>query len=405
MVFKIVFWFSLFIIFYSYLGYGILIYVIVRIKRLVSRSRVTTPQPGYEPEVTLVIAAFNEEDFIETKIANTFELDYPEDKLKLIFITDGSSDGTAAHVQAHPRIEWLHKAERRGKVAAMNRAMTFVKTPLVIFCDANTLLNRECVREIVKHYADPLVGGVAGEKKIHSLEKDQAAGAGEGIYWKYESLLKKFDSELYSVVGAAGELFSVRTSLFHEALESTVIEDFVQSLQICLDGYVVRYEPAAYAIETASASMKEEQKRKIRITAGAFQAMLILKKLFNPFPKPVLTFQFISHRILRWTLCPLCLFLLFISNAWLVYHSAGPVYTLIFWAQVAFYVLAWTGWAFASRNISVKALYVPYYFMFMNLSVYLGFLRFLRGSQSAVWDKALRHNPKGQVSVGQPPSL
>ncbi len=398
MALKIVFWFSLFIVFYSYLGYGILIYVIVRIKRLFAGPPRALPT-GFEPEVTLVIAAFNEEDFIETKISNTFELEYPADKLKIIFITDGSTDGTGAHIQAHPRIEWLHKPERRGKVAAMNRAMTFVRTPLVIFCDANTLLNRECVREIVKHYADPKVGGVAGEKKVHSPEKDQAAGAGEGIYWKYESQLKKLDSELYSVVGAAGELFSVRTDLFHEARENTVIEDFVQSLQICLDGYVVRYEPGAYAIETASASMKEEQKRKIRITAGAFQAMIILKSLFNPLRNPVLTFQFISHRILRWTLCPLCLFLLFISNLWLILLNPAPLYLVIFGAQTVFYVLAWTGWAFASRNISVKALYVPYYFMFMNLSVYLGFVRFLRGSQSAVWEKALRHNPKSQVKV------
>src|ERR1700712_2238869 len=114
MALKIVFWFSLFIVFYSYLGYGIIIYVIVRIKRLFAGPP-KTPPPGFEPEVTLVIAAFNEEDFIETKISNTFELAYPRDKLKIIFITDGSTDGTGAHIQGHPQIQWLHKPERRGK--------------------------------------------------------------------------------------------------------------------------------------------------------------------------------------------------------------------------------------------------------------------------------------------------
>jgi poly-beta-1,6-N-acetyl-D-glucosamine synthase len=233
---------------------------------------------------------------------------------------------------------------------------------------------------------------VAGEKKIISKEKDKAAGAGEGIYWKYESYLKKLDSEFYSVVGAAGELFSVKTSLFHEAAEDTVIEDFVQSLQICMEGYVIRYEPKAFAIETSSASMKEEQKRKVRIAAGAFQAMYILRGLFNIFRYPVLSFQFISHRVLRWTLCPLCLIMLFISNLWLVYTGASFIYHVVLLAQCVFYVLCLAGWLMANRNLKTKVFYIPYYFLFMNLSVFMGFYRFIRKKQSALWEKAARHS-------------
>ena len=391
MMLKLLFWLSLFVVFYSYLGYGILIFLLVRIKRLLPGYNQLPEQADFEPEVALVISAYNEAGYIEKKIQNSLDLDYPADKLKLIFITDGSTDQTPDIIRKYDRLELLHKPERRGKVAAMNRAMQFVRTPFVIFCDANTLLNRECVRETVKHYADPKVGGVAGEKKIQAREKDKAAGAGEGLYWKYESLLKKLDSEFYSVVGAAGELFSVRTAVFHEASEDTIIEDFVQSLQICKDGFVIRYEPKAYAIETASASMKEEQKRKIRISAGAFQAMVMLKDLFNIFKYPILSFQFISHRILRWTLCPLCLFIFFISNLGLVYYKSGEIYLGIFLLQLVFYAVAWTGWIFANNNIRMKAFYVPYYFMFMNLSVFLGFYRFLRKRQTAVWEKAARH--------------
>jgi cellulose synthase/poly-beta-1,6-N-acetylglucosamine synthase-like glycosyltransferase len=392
MILKFLFWLSLFIVFYSYLGYGILIFLMVRIKRLLPGYKPQREQTDFEPEVSLVISAYNEADYIEKKIRNSLDLDYPAGKLRIIIITDGSTDQTAAIIRKYDRIQLLHEPERRGKVAAMNRAMQFVRTPFVIFCDANTLLNEACVRETVKHYADPKVGGVAGEKKIQPREKDKAAGAGEGLYWKYESFLKKLDSEFYSVVGAAGELFSVRTAVFHEASENTIIEDFVQSLQICKDGFVIRYEPNAYAIETASASMKEEQKRKVRISAGAFQAMIILKDLFNVFKYPVLSFQFISHRILRWTLCPVCLFIFFISNAGLVYVKAGEIYVGIFLLQLLFYAVAWAGWIFANRNIRIKAFYVPYYFMFMNLSVYLGFYRFLRKRQTAVWEKAARHN-------------
>lgn len=392
MLLKFLFWFSLFIIFYSYLGYGLLIFFFVKLKRIFSKNKTQPDTTGFEPDVTLVICAYNEAGFMERKILNSLDVDYPAEKLKFIFITDGSDDGTADIIQQYPRIQWLHQPERKGKVAAMNRAMTQVHTPYVIFSDANTLLNRGCIRNTIKHYADPAVGGVAGEKKIFSREKDRAAGAGEGLYWKYESLLKKLDSEFYTVVGAAGELFSVQSGLFRRLAENVILDDFVQSLQICADGYVFRYEPNAYATESASVSIKEEQKRKIRISAGAFQAMAILKDLFNVIKYPVLSFQFISHRVLRWTLCPVCLFFLFVSNGWLICQAGDVFFYVFFVAQLLFYALAWTGWICAGRNLRIKVFYIPYYFTFMNLSVFLGFYRFLKNRQTVYWEKSVRQD-------------
>lgn len=389
---KFLFFFSFLIVFYSYIGYGILLYLLVKLKRLFFRSPGFQSGNGFEPEVTLVVSAYNESAFILRKIQNSFELEYPAGKLRWIFITDGSDDDTPDIIRRYNDILLLHDPLRKGKVAAMNRAIQYVQTPYTIFSDANTLLNKTAVREIVKHYAVPNVGGVAGEKKILSKEKDQAAGAGEGLYWKYESLLKKLDSEFYSVVGAAGELFSVKTSLFHQTAEDTIIEDFVQSLQICMDGYVIRYEPLAFAMETASVSMPEEQKRKVRIAAGAFQAMLILHPLFNVFRYPVLSFQFISHRILRWTLSPVCLVIFFITNIILVYDGTGVQYLVVLLGQSVFYAMAGIGWWISARGLKMKVLYVPYYFLFMNLSVFQGFYRFIRKKQTAVWEKAARQN-------------
>lgn len=387
----VIFWLSLAIIFYSYVGYGILVWLLVAIKKRLKPAPADTLNTNEDaPAVALVVAAYNEEDFIITKIENTLALDYPKDKLELIFITDGSSDNTPAIIERYPQIRLLHQPERKGKVAAMNRAIQYVQSPLVIFCDANTLLNTGCVREIVKHYKNPKVGGVAGEKRILQQGTDAAAAAGEGLYWRYESFLKKLDSDLYTTVGAAGELFSVRKDLMAKVPEGTIIEDFVQSLKLCINGYVVRYEPQAYAAESSSASIREEMKRKVRISAGAFQAMVLLKELFNVFKYPVVSFQFISHRILRWTICPVALITLLLSNIALVWLEVGIFYQITFALQCVFYVAGITGWIFANRNVRIKAVYVPFYFLFMNLSVFAGFSRFLRNKQTVLWEKASR---------------
>jgi cellulose synthase/poly-beta-1,6-N-acetylglucosamine synthase-like glycosyltransferase len=272
----------------------------------------------------------------------------------------------------------------------MNRSIDHINASIIVFCDANTSLNKDCIKEIVKHYADPKVGGVAGEKKIIEKDINTAAASGEGIYWRYESFLKKLDSDLYSTVGAAGELFSVRKELFEPAPEGTIIEDFVQSLKVCTKGYVLRYEPNAYASEAPSASIEEEMKRKVRICAGAFQAMILLKELFNVFRYPVLSFQFISHRVLRWTICPIALIVLLLSNVAIVIFGTTTFYSLVLILQCGFYAMAITGWMLANHRIRIKLLHVAFYFLFMNLAVVLGFRRFLRNKQSVLWEKASR---------------
>lgn len=387
---EIVFWFCIAIIIYTYIGYGIIVWFINKIKGLFSNKLSKTSTSELLPETALIIAAYNEEDYIEEKIKNTLELNYPSDKLKVYFITDGSSDNTPAIVARYPGITLFHQPERKGKANAMNRAMALITEPFVVFCDANTLLNKDCIKEIVKHYADNKVGAVAGEKKIYQPVSGKAASAGEGFYWKYESFLKKQDSLLYSVVGAAGELFSVRKELY-EALEpGLIIEDFVLSMRICMKGYVVRYAPEAFALETASASIPDERKRKVRICAGGFQSMHLLSPLFNVFKYGTLSFQYISHRVLRWSLTPVCLLLLLPISFLLFFFKGGWWYTSVFLAQLCFYSVSLIGWLFASKNIKIKLLYIPYYFLFMNLSVFMGFKRYLRGQQTVLWEKAER---------------
>lgn len=386
------FWVLVFVVFYAYAGYGILLYILVKIKRLISGKKIHFSSE-FEPEVTLFVAAYNEKDFIEAKVSNSLQLDYPEDKLKLVWVTDGSDDGTPEMLRKYPRLEVHHQPARAGKIGAMNRGMKLVNTPIVIFTDANTMLNPEAIRNIVRHYENPKVGGVAGEKRIAAGKADAAAGAGEGIYWKYESALKRLDSELYSVVGAAGELFSVRTSLFHEVEKDTLLDDFILTMRITQQGYLVRYEPEANATETSSANVEEELKRKIRISAGGLQSVARLKPLLNIFMYGTLSFQYISHRVLRWTLAPLALPFIFLINLFIALNYgliSLNLYNILFWGQVLFYLAALAGWYLENRKLKVKVLFVPYYFFIMNLSVYLGLRRLIRGRQSVNWERAKR---------------
>lgn len=387
---EILFWTSFAIVFYSYFGYGIVMAILVSIKKLFFRDKFKGNKETFTPPVALVVAAYNEEDYIEEKIQNSLALNYPKTLLEIIFVTDGSTDRTNEIIARYPFVKLLHLPERKGKSAAMNRSIAHIESPFIVFCDANTLLNENCILEIVKHYQDPKVGGVAGEKKILQKGINTAAATGEGLYWKYESFLKKLDSDLYSAVGAAGELFSVRKELFEPAPAGTIIEDFVQSLKICTKGYVLRYEPNAYAAEAPSASIKDEMKRKVRICAGAFQAMIQLKELFNIFKYPVLSFQFISHRVLRWTICPVALVVLLLSNIGLLVTSGSQVYLVAMLLQTVFYLMALAGWLMLNRESRIKIFHVAFYFVFMNLAVFLGFRRFIQNKQSALWEKASR---------------
>jgi cellulose synthase/poly-beta-1,6-N-acetylglucosamine synthase-like glycosyltransferase len=390
---KILFWSLIFIVFYAYIGYGILLYILIKIKRIFGLSKKGQNSVEYEPDVTLFIAAYNEKDFIAEKIKNSRELEYPANKLHLVWVTDGSDDGTPEALSKYEGIEVHHLPQRNGKIGAMNRGMKFVKTPIVVFCDANTMLGRESVRRIVKLFSDPKVGCVSGEKRIFNKEKDGAAGAGEGLYWKYESKLKKWDAELYSVVGAAGELFAIRTKLYQEVEPDTLLDDFIISLRVAQKGYTIQYDPDAYAIETASANVKEELKRKIRISAGGIQSVIRLRSLLNIFKFGTLSFQYISHRVLRWTLAPLSLLLLLPIGLILAINegfSKSGFYTILLWLQILFYTAALFGWYLENKSIKIKILFVPYYFFIMNLSVFLGFKRYLKGSQSVNWERAKR---------------
>jgi cellulose synthase/poly-beta-1,6-N-acetylglucosamine synthase-like glycosyltransferase len=247
---------------------------------------------------------------------------------------------------------------------------------------------------MVETFNDPKVGCIAGEKRIVNLKADGAAGSGENIYWKFESWVKRLDSELNSAVGAVGELFAIRTSLYSEVENDTILDDFIISLRIAGRGYRIAYTPDAYAIETASINVSEELKRKVRIAAGGLQTVGRLKELLNPFRHGWLSVQYISHKVLRWTIAPIALFCLLLVNFFLILNSGNQsfdnFYTVFFYLQVFLYLLALVGAMIERHKIRFKLLFVPFYFVAMNYASVLGMIRFLKGKQSVNWEKSKR---------------
>ena len=387
MIIETLFWISIFIVFYAHLGYGIFLKVLTLFAKDTHSNYLN--QANDNKKVSLIIPCFNEEDIIENKIKNTLNLNYPENLLQVIFIADGSNDGTSSAIESSKPKHYLNlfEPERKGKAAAMNRAVSHATGEVLIFCDANTELNSEAIKNIVRHFNDPQVGSIAGKKSIAVQDKDGASSSGEGFYWKYESKLKELDSRLWTAVGTAGELMAFRADLYQPLERDTLLDDFMQSMRIAEKGYRIIYEPDAIATEYASENIEEELKRKIRIAAGGWQSMGRLKKAINPFHHFTLFFQYVSHRVLRWSLAVLLLPVIFVLNALLISQA---FYLYLFIAQVGFYIAGLLGWLLQNKKLSIKILYIPYYFLMMNYAVFLGMIRHFKGSQSQLWERAKR---------------
>lgn len=386
---QILFWISFFLIGYCYLGYGMLAFIFSVFRR---PQKPVQDLPEIDlPALTLVITAFQESGSLYDKLKNIQQLDYPANLMKVIVVVDEPDQESLDILESFPAIRKIVQIKRKGKYAAICLAMEEVTTPIVVFSDANCEMNSRSLKEMVRHYTDPKVGAVAGEKKIIYQGSPSALGQAEGWYWEYESLMKKLDAGLYTVVGAAGELFSIRTHLFQPLNEPVILDDLVISLQVCLQGYRIAYEPKAFALEQPSASLQEERKRKIRIAAGAFQSLHLLKGLLHPFRFPVLYFQFLSRRLFRWMISPVFLLLLLFANSWLVINQPQKGFYFYFLILQAFcYVLAMAGYWLINSGKKAGLSGIPFYFLFMNYCILRGLIRFLAGKQPVNWEKAQR---------------
>ena len=374
---QIVFWVFALAVVYTYIGYLIVITVLARFIR---RPVYVAP---IAPSVSLIIPAYNEERIIAQKLGNSLALDYPRDKLEIVVVSDGSTDGTNRIVAGYADrgIRLLFEPPRRGKIAALNRAVPLTQGEIIVFSDANAMLDPPTLRYLVRNFADERVACVGGEKRVRGDSSMPARG--ESAYWRYESHLKRCDNAVGAAIGAIGELFAVRRERYATLEEDCLIEDFVLSLRLIQAGWRVVFEPKAVAWEQASPSLSAEWQRRTRMAAGGFQAISRLKGMLNPF-RGLPAFQYVSHKVMRW-LAPFFMIAAFLANVGLWPFT---FYRWMLVLQVLFYLAAAASYLLMQVGLRWRPLQLVFYFCFANATALAGFYRYATRSQPVTWEKA-----------------
>jgi poly-beta-1,6-N-acetyl-D-glucosamine synthase len=382
---EICFWLIALIIFYSYIGYPIVLYLLSN--SFLFKSNNVPSKPDKWPEVDMLIAAYNEEKIIGSKIENSLLLDYPSDLLNIWVASDGSSDRTNSIVKeyaAKNKNVHLLEYKRTGKSGVINKTINILKSEFIVFSDANTEYSKGAVKKLICHFEDPKVGCVCG-KLIYRNPGETISGVGESFYWKYETKLKIMESKIGYVAGANGAIYAIKRNLFEPFHPRTINDDFTASMKIVKKGFKSIYEENATAFEDVAPSMNSEFKRHVRDGAGHYIAIIHLLGLLNPF-LGIRSFIYWSHRIFRWMI-PFLLIIVFIISIFLLNE---PVYYYLFIAQSFFYLLAIIGWLGINYTKLPFIIYVPFYFCNLNLALFLGFWRTITNKQKSTWEATER---------------
>lgn len=373
---ELTFWFTIGIIVYTYLGYPLFTLLLsLFIRNPVNKGDI-------EPTVTFLITAYNEEKNIGQKLENTLSLDYPKDKLEIMVASDGSTDDTDKIVQGLlDRGVVLHRVEGRvGKTATQNQAVNAAKGEIVIFSDATTTYKTDAIKKIVRNYSDPSIGAVSG--RYEYLNPTGApVGLGTILFWKYENFIKSRQTRIRTITGCCGCIYSVRKSAY-EPLPKDIISDLVEPLKILEKGYRIAFEPEAVAHEVTEETVNEEFSMRVRVITRAMNGLAYVRSLLNPTRYPFISFQLISHKILRW-LIPFFLVIIFVSNIMILDKT---LYRLLFFGQVVFYLSALFAWVMDKYGKKFKPLFLPLYFCIVNIASLKAIFNLIKGRKMAVWE-------------------
>jgi cellulose synthase/poly-beta-1,6-N-acetylglucosamine synthase-like glycosyltransferase len=388
LVAKVVFWLSLGLVIYPYVLYPLVLFLTYSVTQAwrdlrylgsPRNRRIEIPSLAALPGVSIIVPAYNEEKVLPGKIENLRDLDFPRERMQVVFVSDGSEDGTNEILQnlREENYECILLSDRKGKANALNQAVARASNEILIFCDAGTLFELDAIKNLVRHFSNPEVGAVCGAVRYQAGADAQQT---EGAYWKYESALRMMEARLGAILNASGCIYALRRECFSPIPQSTILEDFVIPMRARRLGFSVLYDPEAVAIEFPASTVSGEFTRRVRLAVGSFRALGDLVRVpwrgFTPF-------ALISHKLLRW-LVPFFAITLLLSNIF-VMHS--PSYRVALAAQVIFYCWAGLGFFFYQHMRRVRYGLVPYFLFAMHLAFIVGFFRCLVGADRAVWQK------------------
>lgn len=381
------FWACICLLVYCYAGFPLLVGVVGKVRgRWVVQGTVT-------PRVSLLIAAFNEQDEIASRLDDALAVDYPRDALEIIVASDGSDDSTESIVEAfQPHGVKLLRLARHGKIAAVNEAVKQATGDVLVFSDANIRFHPQALRALVRNFADPEVGGVAGHTTYQLPSNGESSSHGENLYWRYDTWLKEMESRTGSVISAHGGLYAVRRELYQAPSESAVTDDFAISTAVVEQGWRLVFEREALAYELAIPKAGKEFQRKVRLMTRGWRSVAMRRRLLNPFRYGFYSVVLFSHKVLRRLLS---LFLLVLFSCSLMLAPRGSVYLVAAGGQIFFYGLAALG--FAARRAPLgqsKTLFIPFYFCLANTAALIALFRFLRGERIEFWQPQ-RHATAG----------
>ena len=385
---QIVFWFSLALVGYTYFAYPVVLFFCYCLAQLRSdwqylfdrqNRRVPVLEESEVPSVSLLIPAFNEEATLLQKIRNLREMDYPPEKVQIVFVSDGSTDGTNEILKrvTDPNIEAIFLPHRSGKAVALNQAVLRARHEILAFSDASTLFASDTLRKLSRHFSDGRVGAVCGALRFQASAESQQT---EGVYWKYESMIRLMETRLGATLTASGAAYAMRRNAYIPLAPGTVLDDFVIPMNARKAGYRVLYDPEAIATDYAPESIKGEFTRRVRLATGSFASLMFLLLVpMGAFGR----FAFISHKLLRWIL-PLILCSLLVSNIALLRY---PGYVLFGVLQLFFYAWAGFGFLFRERIQNVRFALLAYFLLVMNVAFLVGMFRCLTKREEGAWQR------------------
>lgn len=383
---EFIFWLSAILVVYIYAGYPLLLSLLARIKPLKNEFEADE----YRPEIAILIAAYNEADVIRANLDNKLAQDYPQDKIRIVVVSDESEDGTDEIVKeyAERNVTLLRQSPRQGKTAGLNMAVEWLKSnndksEILVFADANSIYAENTVGKLVDKFRDKSVGYVTG-KMVYVNADGSLVGDGCSAYMKYENLMRSKENEIGSVVGVDGGVDAMRKSL-HSHLNNDQLPDFVQPLKVVEQGYRVAYESEAILKEESLDESGSEYRMRVRVSLRALWALHDMRQLMNPAKTGLFAWQLISHKLLRY-LAFIPLVLTFITSLILCDNSA--LYALALLGQIGFYVLAYLA---HKKQTGEKPWYLtlPYYFTLLNIAAAIATLKYLKGEKMVVWKPRL----------------